>query len=254
MNASQFTQIDYICVAAGLLENMMSEFDALKINNQRLTLAMASAGHDLRNRLHTLLGTVEMLTTAHDAVRTAQLSQRARSLIFRLAQELEELARQAEKDYPYSAPVTHRFAISSLLGQVKTEWECEAQSKQLRFSVAQPDCLVQSDKRLLTTIMDNVVGNAIRYTSQGRVSVESTIEGQFLILAVTDTGPGISQDDLHRSLRFSSRSGGEKEGMGLGLCIARKSAELLGHAFDVTTAPNCGTCVRLHLPLAEQAI
>lgn len=250
MNDSQSTQIDYICVAAGLLKDMMLELDALKLNNRRLTLAMASAGHDLRSRLHTLLGTVEILTTTQDAARTAELSQRARSLIFELADELEVLARQAEKADAHPAPLTHRFAISSLLGQVEREWECEARNKHLQFNVAQTDCLVESDRRLLATIMNNVVGNAIRHTSQGSVSVESSIEGRFLILAVVDTGPGIPEDDLRRSLRFSSRSGGDKQGMGLGLCIARKSAELLGHVFDVATGPNAGTCVRLHLPLA----
>jgi signal transduction histidine kinase len=250
MNDSQSTQIDYICVAAGLLKDMMLELEALKFNNRRLTLAMASAGHDLRSRLHRLLGTVERLTTCQDTTRTADLSQRARSLIFELAEELEDLARQAEKDHAHPAPLTHRVAISSLLGQVEKEWECEARDKHLQFNVAQTDCLVQSDQRLLATIMNNVVGNAIRHTSQGSVSVESSIEGRFLILAVIDTGPGIPEDDLLRSLRFASRSGADKQGMGLGLCIARKSAQLLGHYFDVETAPNAGTCVRLHLPLA----
>jgi light-regulated signal transduction histidine kinase (bacteriophytochrome) len=92
------TEVDYICVAADLLTKMMSELQSLKLSNQRLTLAMATAGHDLRQRLHVLFGTVELLTSSQDQVGRAQLCQRAKLLIFRLARELEQLARQAEQD------------------------------------------------------------------------------------------------------------------------------------------------------------
>ena len=72
-----------------------------------------------------------------------------------------------------------------------------------------------------------------------------------MTLAVADTGPGISDDDLQRSYRFSPRLGALSEGMGLGLSIARKTAEMLGHEFNLTTGLNSGTCVRLYVPLAE---
>jgi two-component system, sensor histidine kinase len=111
---------------------------------------------------------------------------------------------------------------------------------------------VESDPHLLGVIMNNVVGNAVRHTAEGAVTVASTVQGPFVILSVSDTGPGISQEDLRRSFSFSSRLGGLGKGMGLGLSIARKSAEVLGHEFEVSTAPSCGTCIRLHVPLANR--
>jgi signal transduction histidine kinase len=249
--ASQSTDIDYICVAADLLTKMMSELQSLHLSNCRLTLAMATAGHDLRQRLHALCGTVELLTSSHDRVVRAELCQRAKALIFCLARELEQLAHQAERDYGHAASSTHRFVIGPVLQQVKSDWESEAMAKHLEFTVTHADCVVESDQRLLTVIMHNVVGNAVRHTDQGAVSVSSTIDGRFVSLAVSDTGPGISDDDLHRSFSFSPRLGGLNEGMGLGLFIARKTAEMLGHEFNITTALNGGTCVRLSVPLAE---
>ena len=62
------TETDYICVAADLLSKMMSELQSLDLNNRRLTLAMASAGHDLRQRLQILLVIVELLTSTKDEV------------------------------------------------------------------------------------------------------------------------------------------------------------------------------------------
>ena len=252
ISSSPVTGIDYICVAANLLEDMMSELHSLKVNNRRLTLAMAAAGHDLRHRLHTLLGTVELLTSTPDKTRIAELSQRAKSLIFRLAGEMEQLAHEAEKEYTRPAPAAYGFLISSILRQLRSDWEWEAAAKRLEFNVEHTDCMVESDQRLLANIMNNLVGNAVKHTSQGSVSVGSTIEGGFLVLAVADTGPGISEDDLRRSFSFSSRTGGTNEGMGLGLSIARKTAEVLGHEFDVSTAQNCGTCVRLYVPVCSQ--
>jgi signal transduction histidine kinase len=249
--APQSTDIDYICVAADLLTKMMSELQSLDLSNRRLTLAMATAGHDLRQRLQALCGTVELLTSSQDSVRRAELCQRARALIFCLARELEQLAHQAARDCERAASPTHCFVIATVLEQIRSDWESEATAKHLEFSVTQVDCLVKSDQRLLAVIMHNVVGNAVRHTNQGAVTVSSSIEGRFVLLAVSDTGPGISEDDLHRSLSFSPRVGGLNEGMRLGLSIARKTAEMLGHEFNITTGLNSGTCVRLSVPLAE---
>ena len=98
------TDIDYICVAADLLSEMMSELESLKATNRRSALAMATAGHDLRQNLHTLLGTVEQLNYTHDPVRSSELSRRAKALIQRLAAGLEELALLAEQDHRQASP------------------------------------------------------------------------------------------------------------------------------------------------------
>jgi signal transduction histidine kinase len=243
---------DYVCVATDSLAKMMSDHQVLEVNNRRLTLAMAAAGHDLRQRLQILLGTVELLTSAREETRAAELSQRAKSLIIGLAGELEQLAFQAQREQDRAAVSPQCFAISNLLGRLKSDWESEAVGKYLLFSVDQRDYLVESDPHLLTVIMNNLVGNAVRHTTEGRVAVTSAVEGQFVILAVSDTGPGISDGDLRRSFTFAAHHGRLNEGMGLGLSIARMSAKLLGHAFEITTGENAGTCVRLSLPLARQ--
>src|ERR1700722_4391998 len=153
--APQLTDIDYICVAADLLTTMTSELKSLELGNRRLTLAMATAGHDLRQRLHALCGTVELLASSQDRVGRAELCQRAKALIFRLARELEQLALQAERDYRRAASSTHCFVIATVLEQIKGDWESEATAKHLEFTVTHVDCLVKSDQRLLAVIMHN---------------------------------------------------------------------------------------------------
>jgi signal transduction histidine kinase len=253
LSTSQFTEVDYICVAGDLLTKMMAELQFLQVNNRRLTLAMATAGHDLRQRLQTLMGTIELLTSCQDVLRSKELTRRARSLIYRLAQELERLAFQAEQDRA-PAPETYCFVVSTLLARIKNDWQSIAEQKQLAFNVVETDCLVESDQRLLAVILDNVVGNAVRHTAHGGVLVSSTVDRDLLILSVTDTGPGITAEDLQRSYSFRARGGDFDQGMGLGLSIARKTAELLGHQFDVTTGAHRGTCIRLYVPLAAHTV
>jgi signal transduction histidine kinase len=246
-----FTEVDYVCVSTNLMTKMMSELQSLRVHNQWLTLGLATAGHDLRGRLQTLMGTIELLSVSRDALRTADLSRRAKSMILRLAQELEQLAYQAEKPAEHAVPSTYSFLLSSLLAKLRNDWQPIAERKYLAFNVVETDCIVESDQRLLGVILDNVVGNAVRHTLQGGVLVATQIEQELLVLTVSDTGPGISAQDLQRSHSFNARCGGLDQGMGLGLCIARKTAELLGHRFDVSTGAHLGTCIRLYVPLAE---
>jgi signal transduction histidine kinase len=245
------TQPDYVCVGTDLLSRITTRIHRLEEQNQHLTLAMTTAGHDLRQRLHALLRMVEMLTSAAGRSRSMELSERAKSLIFRLAGELEQLALRAQPDHNLAAPEACGFAIADLLGQLQKDWEDEAEAKELAFAVGQAGCVVESDQRLLAVILNNVVGNAVRHTAQGGVTVAPTLEDQFLVIAVSDTGPGIPDDAIRRSFGFSSRLRGFSEGMGLGLSIARKTAEVLGHEFSVSAGVDGGTCVRLYVPLAE---
>jgi len=243
-------EIDYICIATDLLARLMSDLQSLEANNAALTLAMATAGHDLRQGLQALVATLDLIARTDDTGRAVELIQRAKALIFRQARELEQLVVQANHDRSHAVLTTQRFVVSSVLERIHSDWRAEAAAKHLRFVVDQADYLVESDHRLLSVILNNIVGNAVRHTPSGRVSVDSSIDGPSLLLAVTDTGPGISDEILRRSYSFKPRALGSNLGLGIGLSIARKTAEVLGHHFDIASTANVGTCVRLSLPLA----
>jgi signal transduction histidine kinase len=162
-------EVDYISIAADLLRQMMSELKCLETNNSRLTLAMATAGHDLRQRLHGLLRTVDLLTAADDATAAAELSIKAKALIHRLAGELEQLVFQAGRDHRRPAPPKHCFDISLVLNQIELDWLDEAAAKRLHFEVVPTEAIVESERSLLSVIMNNIVGNAVRYTACGGV-------------------------------------------------------------------------------------
>ena len=76
-----FTEVDYVCVSTNLMTKMMSELQSLQVYNQWLTLALATAGHDLRGRLQTLMGTIELLSVSRDGLRTADSEHRTTSSV-----------------------------------------------------------------------------------------------------------------------------------------------------------------------------
>jgi signal transduction histidine kinase len=241
---------DYVCVATDMLAKMVSDRESLEVNNRRITVAMAAAGHDLRERLHMLLGTVELLSSTREEPRGAELCRRAKSLIFRIAGELEQLAFQAEREQTRGGDSLSCFEITGLLERLKSDWEFAAAAKYLRFCIDPAAYLVESDPHLLAIILNNVVGNAVKHTPEGAVTVGYTVEERAVVIAVSDTGPGIPEEALRRSFGFCRRSMRTKEGMGIGLSIARRSAEILGHEFEISAPLSGGTVIRLHVPLA----
>src|SRR5277367_4057188 len=249
-NHADQAEVDYICIAGDLLRRMMSELQSAVASNSRLALSMATAGHDLRQRLHSLLCTIELLGRPESPTRAAELTRSAKVQIFRLANELEELALQADSDSASSSPLKQSIAVAPVLEQVHLDWHSEARAKSLGFRITHTAAMVESDPYLLAVIVNNVVANAVRYTHSGEVCVDCDIENGHLMLRVRDTGPGIPDYVLQRTLGAPTSARSTGVGLGLGLSIVRRTADLLGHSLDFTTGANTGTCVRLRVPLA----
>jgi hypothetical protein len=91
-------EIDNIDAAADILRRMLVELQGLEVNCARLHFAMSSGGHAIRQQLDMLSGTAELLKSGQAPLRTRELTQRAKSLIFHLAAELEQLSLQTGHD------------------------------------------------------------------------------------------------------------------------------------------------------------
>lgn len=100
-------------------------------------------------------------------------------------------------------------------------------------------------------VMDNLVGNAVKFTPQGTVVVEADVEDGYLRISVTDTGPGIAPEDVQRVFeRFERAVSNEQDeaGAGLGLAITRRLIDLLGGSITVQSTPGKGTRFAVRLP------
>lgn len=116
----------------------------------------------------------------------------------------------------------------------------------------EPDLpIIETDKRKLRQVLVNLVSNAIKYTPEnGRVmmSAKRAKKDGVLVLVVSDTGIGMTAENLHEVMKPYKRGTHDQKGTGLGLPIARKLIELLGGEIDLRSTPGRGTSVRIELP------
>jgi CheY-like chemotaxis protein/anti-sigma regulatory factor (Ser/Thr protein kinase) len=114
---------------------------------------------------------------------------------------------------------------------------------------------VLSDASLLRRVLINFVSNAIKYTPRGgRITIACKAAGQEVELSVSDSGPGIAPDqqaavwEEFRQLANPDRD--PRKGLGLGLAIVRRIADLLGHTVALQSVPGQGARFSVHVPLA----
>ena len=147
------------------------------------------------------------------------------------------------------------FQISSTIDTIMERMTPLAREKGVELQMTQPDRLpqVNSDENRVHQILQNLISNAVKFTSQGKVSISMEQEGQTIHIMVSDTGIGISKRHLpHIFEEFRQVDGTSSrsyEGTGLGLAIASKAAGMLGGNIDVQSTLGQGSTFTLTLPL-----
>lgn len=218
---------------------------------------LAAASHDLRQPVHaiglfadTLIEQVPRGET-HDMVARIQQSMRAMNGM------LSELLDISSLNAGTTLATVTALPLTGVLLHIDSEFASMAQERGLELRLAAPEVWVRSDSVLLKRILQNLVANALAYTARGGVLVGVRTRSESVLLEVWDTGTGIDATHLPRVFdefyQIGNRSRDRHKGMGLGLAIVRRLADLLGHRLEVTSRVGRGTRFRLHLPLADVA-
>lgn len=136
--------------------------------------------------------------------------------------------------------------------------ENETKAKNLKLIHHLPEKLplISGDANALTYLFTNLISNAIKYNTQnGEVKIEAKQEGENLVVSVSDTGVGISQDDLKRLFDEFFRSKDEAAqkiaGTGLGLSIAKRIAEVHNGTIKIKSKLGEGSTFEVHLPILK---
>jgi two-component system, sensor histidine kinase len=242
----------YICIAESQLNAVMKNLESAQGRCARQSLAMVTAGHDLRQHIQIIRAALENLESAETAYIANQWIDTAKEQARRLENEALHLVENAQLDIESMTLQVAPFSIDDTLLQIDRDWRVFAASKGLALEVRPCTTMVVSDHRLLSVILDNLVANAVKYTNLGQINVDCISQGDCLLVSVKDTGPGILCEELGRFAQSaclpSSNTIGS--GMGLGLDIVRRSAALLGHEIDVVSIPGIGSCLTVKVPLA----
>ncbi len=136
------------------------------------------------------------------------------------------------------------FCIDELVSQLDQEFSAAASEYQVEFSVQSLPVWVNSDKHLLRRILQNLLTNAFRYASPGKVELVCSLTGPQLTIAIIDNGPGIPLDQQQLVFeQFTQLNNGKSkgsQGLGLGLSITQSLAQLLHLDLKLESQPQQG--------------
>jgi two-component system, sensor histidine kinase len=230
---------------------------------QARTRFFAAASHDLRQPLTALgynVATLETLAQQREDEGLTQLAQGQRRSLAATQALLESLLEVSQLDAGAVQPQPQAVDLVPLVDSLLALLRPEAAQRGLAVRFEVPDAApwtVWSDPALLRRVLQNLLGNALKFTRQGEVVVRLARQGGEVLLSVCDTGPGIARELQERVFEefFQAGNPGRNRslGLGLGLSIVRRLVGLLGHRLSLDSAPGRGSRFTLHLAAHEAA-
>ncbi|MDF2154990.1 response regulator [Vibrio sp. CAU 1672] len=248
-------------------EELESNLTLIQKQNDELQLAdklkdefLATTSHELRTPLHGMVGIAETLVSgANGPIPASQRYQL--DIIIKSGQRLANLVDDL-LDYHkmrFGSMDIQKSAVN-LASSTRLVLELSGHllgNKTLRIINQVPADLqpVSADPQRLEQVLYNLIGNAIKYTSEGKVVISATVVDEQIRVQVVDTGQGIPAEQLEHIFEPLIQAGQDssryRQGAGLGLSISRQLIELMGGALYVSSQPMVGTTFSFTLPLAS---
>lgn len=223
--------------------------------NRAKSRLLAAASHDLRQPLQTL----NLLNRAashqagdnaalHSVLERQQAALDTMSMLLASVLDISKL----DSGAVVANPIACR--IDDVLERLRSDFEPLASEKGLSLQIAVSHEAGLTDPELLRRLLGNLLSNAIRYTQRGSVSLVCVPSGSELTIEIRDTGIGISEHELGRIFEEFyqvDHDAKRPEGLGLGLSIVRRLADLLHSSITVSSRPGQGTVFGVTLPRVE---
>jgi two-component system, chemotaxis family, CheB/CheR fusion protein len=233
------------------LEAAKSEAERANAGKSRF---LAAASHDLRQPLQTISLLQGLLERHAQDEPARKLLHRLDETVTTMSSMLDKLLDINQLEAGVVQPAVRDFPVSQLLDEMRTDYSPTAKSNGLELRVVPSSLLVRSDPRLLEQIVRNLLSNAMKYTAKGRVLLGCRRHGDKVTIEVWDTGAGIPQaelgaifDEFHQ-LNNPARQ--RSKGLGLGLAIVQRLADLLGHKINVRSRVDVGSMFSTEVPFA----
>lgn len=234
------------------LEQMKNDADRA---NAQKSWFVAAASHDLRQPLQASLSYLSVLSRKTNLPEVEELCEKARQPLKAMSDILDVLLDISDLESGRVQPRLEDFQLDELLQRVVANAQHQAQEKGLRLSCITTDFRVTTDSKLLERVLSNFVTNAVRYTAKGLIGIYCERISDKICISVTDTGIGIPADALgtifedHVQLGNPARD--RRKGLGLGLSIAKRIADSLGHRISVQSELGSGSSFSIELPEAR---
>lgn len=227
--------------------------------NEAKTRFLAAASHDLRQPLQAAALYAHLLSEHQQDAKSRELFKGLQGSLAAGTDELNTLLDVSRLKEGAIKPEWTQFPAETLLQRMKRGFEEEARKRRIDFRVLASNATIRSDASLLSTMLRNLISNAIKYTPQnGRVLVGCRHKEGRLSIEILDTGPGIPEKKqgaiFEEFYQIENPERDREQGVGLGLAIVKRTAELLGHSIDVTSEVGKGTRFAIEVPTVAMAV
>ncbi len=223
------------------------------------TKFFATVAHDVKNPLTAILGYAEVLgmrlKDKPDDLKCAAHIHSAAKTLNLLVSDLVDLA--AIESGKLRVEIGD-MDLAQVITEVKSRIDVVAQRKQIQFSSSLPPALppMKGDPNRIGQVIQNLCTNAVQYTKEGgKVTIETTLQPDWVTVGVRDTGIGISKEDLPRVWeRFFQTKEAQtmrKAGFGLGLKIAREIVQMHGGDMGIESELGVGSFFFFKLPVPK---
>ena len=228
-----------------------TETERIMQQRERLLLTIT---HDIKAPAASIAGFIDLLSEYVDRPKAVGYLQSISGSANHLLQLVSALLDYHKLESGKTERHEVSFQPTALVSECVAQMQPLAMAKQLRLATdinVAEDMFCRSDAFRIKQIVNNLVSNAIKYTDEGEVRVGITVLNGWMTLSVSDTGCGMTPEELQSVFNAFTRLPGAqgKEGVGLGLTITREIVTLLGGRINVASTKGKGTTFRVCLPV-----
>ena len=228
-----------------------TETERIMQQRERLLLTIT---HDIKAPAASIAGFIDLLSEYVDRPKAVGYLQSISGSANHLLQLVSALLDYHKLESGKAERHEVSFQPAALVSECVAQMQPLAMAKQLRLATdinVAEDMFCRSDAFRIKQIVNNLVSNAIKYTDEGEVRVGITVMNGWMTLSVSDTGCGMTPEELQSVFNAFTRLPGAqgKEGVGLGLTITREIVTLLGGRINVVSTKGKGTTFRVCLPV-----
>jgi PAS domain S-box-containing protein len=219
--------------------------------NRAKSRFLATASHDLRQPMQTIRLLNAAMTKIVPDAEVRDLLQQQGQAIESMTRLLNALLDISRLESGAIEPLNGDVHIGDIFNELRAEFCSLAQSRDIDLRIEPSNVAISTDRTLLAQLLQNLLGNALKYTDRGGVRIWCSEESDGVVVHVEDSGIGIPADKLERifdEYYQVDTHGTKRMGVGLGLAIVKEVARLLGFSVKIQSIVGAGTKVSLRIP------
>lgn len=215
---------------------------------------VANASHELRTPVTSMLGEIEVtLLKDRSGKEYIELLESLKHDVLRLSETTQNLMNLAQIDMDYTLASREPIHIDELIWDLESYWaQQKHKGNQLQVHIANlpedsRDLVLMANENLLKIALNNIIGNAFKYSDNLPVILQLQVKKEFIIIDIVDHGIGVPEEEKEHLLRAFYRSANSRkfQGSGIGLFITNKIVELYHGKIDIILNTDKGSTFRI---------